>query len=47
METELKTIFKVRVGEFEGPLDLLLDLIEKKKLHISDISLSDVADEIL
>jgi len=47
METELKTIFKVRVGEFEGPLDLLLDLIEKKKLHISDISLSDVADEFI
>src|SRR3990167_10444275 len=39
--------FKVRVGEFEGPLTLLLDLIEKKKLHISDISLSDVADEFI
>jgi len=39
--------FKVRVGEFEGPLDLILDLIEKRRLHISDISLSQVADEFI
>ena len=39
--------FKVRVGEFEGPLELLLDLIEKRKLHISDVSLSQVADEFI
>ena len=39
--------FKVRVGEFEGPLTLLLDLIEKRKLHISDVSLSAVADEFI
>jgi chromatin segregation and condensation protein Rec8/ScpA/Scc1 (kleisin family) len=24
--------FKVRVGEVEGPLELILDLIEKRKL---------------
>jgi segregation and condensation protein A len=39
--------FKVRVGEFEGPLELLLDLVEKRKLHISDISLTQVADEFI
>lgn len=39
--------FKVKVGEFEGPLDLLLDLIEKRKLHISDISLSQVTDDYI
>jgi segregation and condensation protein A len=39
--------FKVKVGQFEGPLDLLLDLIEKRKLHISDVSLSQVADEFI
>lgn len=51
METETKTNskknFKVRVGEFEGPLELLLDLIEKRKLHISSVSLSSVADEFI
>ena len=41
------TEYKVRVGEFEGPLDLLLDLIEKRKLHINDVSLSQVADGFL
>lgn len=37
--------FKVKVGEFEGPLDLLLNLIEKHKLHISQVSLAQVADD--
>lgn len=39
--------FKVKVGEFEGPLDLLLELIEKRKLHISNVSLANVADEFI
>lgn len=39
--------FKVKVGQFEGPLDLLLDLIEKRKLHISEVTLSQVADEFI
>ena len=43
----METDFKVKVGEFEGPLELILDLIEKRKLHISDISLSQVADEFI
>lgn len=32
---------------FEGPLDLLLDLIEKEKLNITDVSLAQVADQFL
>lgn len=32
---------------FEGPLGLLLDLIEKEKLEITDISLAQVADQFL
>ena len=43
METE----FKLKMGGFEGPLELLLDLVEKRKLHISDFSLSQVADEFI
>ncbi len=39
--------FKVKVGEVEGPLEFILDLIEKRKLHISDVSLSQVADEFI
>ncbi len=36
--------YKVKVGQFEGPLELLLDLIEKRKLHINDVSLATVTD---
>lgn len=37
--------FPVRQSSFEGPLELLLELIEKHKLHVSEVSLSQVADE--
>lgn len=39
--------FKIRIGEFEGPLDLLLNLIEKRKMHISQVSLAQVADDYI
>src|SRR3989344_4073772 len=39
--------FKVKVGMFEGPLDLLLSLIEERKLHINDVSLAAVTDEYI
>lgn len=32
---------------FEGPLDLLLELIEKEKLDITDLALAQVADQFL
>ncbi|MDD3480866.1 MAG: segregation/condensation protein A [Patescibacteria group bacterium] len=37
----------VKVEKFEGPLDLLLELIEKEKLDITEISLSKVTDQYL
>lgn len=39
--------FKIKTEHFEGPLDLLLDLVEKRKLHINDISLGAVTDDYL
>lgn len=39
--------FTVKTEAFEGPLDLLLSLIEKRKLFINDISLSKVADDYI
>jgi segregation and condensation protein A len=35
------------VKNFEGPLDLLLDLIQESKLVITDISLSSITDQYL
>jgi len=39
--------FKIKTETFEGPLDLLLSLIEKRKLLINDISLAKVADDFI
>lgn len=39
--------FKIKNEVFEGPLDLLLSLVEKRKLFISDISLASVTDEYI
>ena len=37
----------VKTSVYEGPLELLLELIEKRKLLINDISLAQVADEYI
>lgn len=39
--------FHLKTGNFEGPIELLLDLVEKKKLAIKNISLAEVADEYI
>lgn len=43
----MENAFSVKAGEFEGPLDLLLDLIEERKMLVSDVSLTQVADDFL
>jgi len=43
----MEPIYKVKTEVFEGPLDLLLSLIEKRKLFINDISLSKVTDDYI
>ena len=39
--------YKVKLNFFEGPLDLLLDMIEKRKLLINDFSLSQITDDFV
>lgn len=39
--------FSVALGNFEGPFDLLLSLISKHELDITEISLSRVTDEFI
>lgn len=39
--------YTIKTGVFEGPLQLLLSLVEKRKLFISDISLAQVADDYI
>ncbi|MFD1720654.1 segregation and condensation protein A [Amnibacterium endophyticum] len=40
-------VFRVRVGGFDGPFDLLLDLIGRHELEVTALSLSAVTDEFL
>jgi len=45
--SSLETVFTVKTPFYEGPFDLLLDLIEKRKLLINDISLAEVTEEYI
>ncbi|MFD3504496.1 segregation and condensation protein A [Streptomyces sp. NPDC058678] len=40
-------IFKVRLSNFEGPFDLLLQLISRHKLDVTEVALSKVTDEFM
>lgn len=37
--------YKVKLENFEGPLDLLCHLIDKNKMDISNINLSEITDQ--
>lgn len=39
--------FVVKARNFEGPLDLLLELIEEHKLSINEVSLATISDEYI
>jgi len=40
-------LFSVKTQSFEGPLDVLLNLIEKRKLFINEISLASITDDYI
>ncbi len=46
-DTQGKAPFSVRVGGFEGPFDLLLSLISKHKLEVTELALHTVTDEFI
>jgi segregation and condensation protein A len=41
------TAFAIKTETFEGPMELLIELVEKRKLLINDISLAQVTDEYM
>lgn len=45
--TETKSGFAVSLGNFDGPFDLLLSLISKHEVDITQVSLSKVTDEFI
>ncbi|MER5795947.1 segregation/condensation protein A [Streptomyces sp. NPDC001980] len=46
-EDQRDGVFKVRLANFEGPFDLLLQLISKHKLDVTEVALSKVTDEFM
>jgi segregation and condensation protein A len=44
---EATASFDVRLDNFEGPFDLLLSLISKHKLDVTEVALSQVTDEFI
>ena len=39
--------YAIKINNFEGPLDLLCHLIDKNKMDIYDIQISEIADQYL
>ena len=39
--------YAIKIDNFEGPLDLLWNLIDKNKMNIYDINLSDITDQYI
>jgi len=39
--------YQIKTSGFEGPFGLLLNLVEKRKLHINDVSLAQVTEDYL
>lgn len=40
-------IYSIKSNDFEGPLDLLCHLIDKNKMDICDINISDITDQYI
>ncbi len=47
MKSNEAKVYTITTDQFEGPLDLLLSLIEERKLDITRLSLAQVADQYL
>lgn len=40
-------IYKIKTGNFEGPFNVLLNLVEERKMFINEISLAEVTEDYL
>lgn len=47
VESCLTNACKIKIEKFEGPLDLLFHLIEKNKMNIYDIPISEITDQYM
>lgn len=47
MEEEIQTGYTIKTEAFSGPFDLLLELIENKKLFVNEISLAEITADYI
>ncbi len=47
IQTLEKDIYSIKLEKFEGPLDLLCHLIDKNKMDIYDINISEITDQYI
>lgn len=47
MTDNILSSYKIKTQTFEGPLDLLLNLIEERKFFVNEISLADVTNDYI
>ena len=40
-------MYNIQTEKFQGPLDVLLDLVEEKKMSVNEVSLAEVSDQYL
>ena len=40
-------MYKVKIEQFEGPLDLLLEIVEARKLNLIEIRLAEIAEQFV
>lgn len=45
--TQTESVFNIQTDAYSGPLDLLIDLIEKRKFLVNDISIASVTDDYM
>ena len=45
--SEVSESYEVHIGAFEGPMDLLLYLVQQSEVKITDISIAEIADQYL
>ena len=47
MNSESQNILKVNIDNYNGPLDILLDLAKAQKVDLADISITQLADQFI
>ena len=46
-EIEEQEDYEVRIGSFNGPMDLLVYLVQKKEMSLDQIPIAEIADDFL